>query len=390
MASNLTKTTKSVKKFLIFFSAFILIIILADYFIKSTSPLIPPGENTNSKYYPIKNEIFSKIPYPKIKGLTVANPTKVNVSKDAVKFPEFPSVLNVYKIKPEQEHLNEANQSREIAKTLELTSGESKIINNVMYFETINADRVFSFDKAQRLWNYQIKTNTIAALGYKDIEKYKTAGLSFMGSMQLNASNYFVNDYVKGYITYLDNQGNYTNIISNNANSTRIFLNKQIIAIEPTTEKIPILYSQVQRPYDLESIASMTIINKGEKISSDLLSFSYKAHDYESDIGIYPILSPTEAFEKIQNDGGYLYSMYEVDSNIFQKTTNPSIKEFKLNLSSTKIIYVESEIRDEQDPWTLYLQPFYQFSGQAKSLTNKNYEFSFIVPAVADTSYNIL
>jgi len=388
MASNLTKTTKSVKKLLIFFLVFIVIIILADYFIKSTSPITPPGDTTNSKYYPIKNEIFSKIPYPQIKGLTVANPTKIKVSKDTVKFPEFPPVLNIYKLKPEQEHLNEANQAREIAKTLELTSGESKIINNVIYFETINADRVFSFDKAQRLWNYRIKSLGINALGLKEIEKYKTAALSFMSSMQLNSGKYFEIDYTEGYITYLDNQGNYTSLTTNNANSARILLNKKILAIQPTTEKVPTLYSTIQRPNSTDSIASMTIINKGEKIYSDMYSFSYKAHDYETNIGIYPILSAAEAFEKIQNDGGYLFSMVEKNGNVFQNNNTQTIMEFKLTVNSTKLIYIEAETISSQEPWTQYLQPFYKFSGQAKSTYNKDYLFSFIVPALADASYS--
>lgn len=388
MASNLTKTTKSVKRFLIYFSIFVLVVIFADYFINKWKPITPPGGLADSKYYPIKNELFGKIPYPKIKGLTIANPTKVNVSKDKISFPEFPPVLSVYKLKLEQEHLNEANQAREIAQTLELTTGESKIINNVIYFETINADRVFSFDKAQRLWNYQNKLTNLKPLGYSDIEKYKSSGFSFLTSMQLNSNNLFTYNYIQGYITYLDNQGNYTNIVSNNANSAKILLNKNVLAIEPTTDKIPILYAQVQRPSSNQGIATLTVINKGEKIASDMLSFNYKAHDYETNVGIYQVLAPSVAFEKIQTDGGYLYSMNELNTNIFLITPNPSIKEFKLTVDSTKIIYIESENRNDLEPWTLYLQPFYQFSGQAKSLSSKNYTFSFIVPALTDESYS--
>jgi len=372
-----------------FFLIVSIIIIVADYFIKSTAPVLVPSENVNSKYYPVKSTVFDKIPYPKIKSLSVANPTKVKVSKDTVTFPDFPPVVYLYKINPEQEHINDANQARALSKTLELTSGESKIINNVMYFETLNSDRVLSFDKVQRFWNYNIKLNSFPTFKVNDLTKIKSNSISFLGSMQLNSSNSFEVSVINAYLTYADNKGGFTTVLNNNyANSARILLNKKIELIKPISTQLPVLYAQTLRPDFLEGIANMTVINSMEKISSDMISFSYKAHDYDSTIGVYPILTPAEAFEKIQNDGGFLYSLTEKNGNQLEKIASPSIKEFKLNINSTKLIYIESQNLSDQEKWTNYLQPFYQFFGQAKSLANKDFDFSFIVPALQDAYYN--
>ena len=387
MASNLTKTTKSVKKFLLYFAIFVIIIILADYLIKSTDKLNPPvEENNDSEYYPQIDTIFQNIPSPQIKNLPLAN-VGAKISKDQIKFPEFPPVVNIYKLKPEQENFYEANQAREIATLLKLTSAETKTINNVMYWETLDKNRTMSFDKSQRLWNYRINTQDLGNIKITSSEDLISQGIEFLNEMGLNNNYIFQSNVSNAYLTYLDDQDNYFSNSQNKPNSARLILNKEIELIKPITDEFPTLKAPIKRINYIDGIANMTLINNAKDIYKDMMLFNYKAHDYESSFGIYPIISISKAYDMIQNNQGYLYRLSENGSNLFEEATIKTIEEFKITLGNTKIIYIESININSQEPWTKFLQPFYLFEGQTKSSDNKTYSFSFIVPALDQSNY---
>ena len=388
MSSSLTNTTKSVKRFLIYFAIFVVIIIVADRIIsQSTKPTGTTTDTINTDY-PQPNKIFSQIPLPVLKNLPIGN-SKAKVSKDALNFPQFPPVVYVYKLKPEQENFNEANQARTIAALLKLNSGETKTVNNVMYWETYEQDRQMSFDKVQRLWNYKVKyTNLSALITNNNQDLFINNGIGYLNSMDLNTNSYFNLDGSTCYFTYLDNQGNYSiNGTANSVNSARLILNKRINLIIPVLQDLPTLTAPIQRDNYLDGIVNMTITGTGKEIFTNMIYFNYKVHDYENTLGVYPIISGLEAFDKIQNNQGYLYTLSEVGSDIFKTAVTPVISEFKITVANTKLIYIESFNIDSQEPWTEYLQPFYLFKGQTTSVDNKTYDFSFIVPALKTTDY---
>jgi len=389
MASNLTKTTKSVKKFLIYFAIFVIIIIVADYFTKSYVPITPPSNGIINSNYPQPNIAFMQIPSPQIKNLPLGN-SLAKISKNQIKFPDFPPVVNIYKLKPEQENFYEANRARTLASLLKLTSGETKTINNIMYFETMEKDRVLSFDKAQRLWNYRSSNTNLSKLSISQEDTLISSGISFLYQMEINNSDAFQKNVSTCYLTYLDNQGYYSNNSTNIINSAKLILNKEIDLIKPVQNDLPLLKAPIKRIDYLDGIVNMTIINQGKDIATDMIYFNYKVHDYENTVGIYPIITVSDAYDKIQNNQGFLYRLTEVGSNIFNNNPIPTINEFKINVENTKLIYIESFDSNNLEPWTKYLQPFFLFEGQAQSENNNLYSFSFIVPALNPANYSNL
>ena len=68
--------------------------------------------------------------------------------------------------------------------------------------------------------------------------------------------------------------------------------------------------------------------------------------------------------------------------------TQYEIEEYKVDPALTKLIYIEPENRDAGIPWTNYLQLYYLFEGTATTaISNKEATFSFLVPALSDSSY---
>lgn len=385
MSTKLRDATKSVRKYLYIAGGIVVIIIMLSWIGGGVNP--PPlANNPNNSNYPPANKLLNNIPRPVITSIKIAEDSPALVAKTSQKFPEFPNVINVYKIKPEREYAGEADSARETAKLLNFTREENKVINNVMYWETPDRNRFLQYDKAQRLWNYRYSTYPIVSNEAlkNNADDYINIANSFFSALRISSENISA---TKGRAEFIkiSPQGLIDNS-SSEPNAVKVQLFKNIVGIKPVINEVNTPLYVVRKYKYTDGIVNAIINGQGKLVHSNLLQLSYKNLSY-AESGIYNIITADEAFVKIQAKEGFLYRVVIDNRNEFEQETDIKVQQFRLDVSKTQLIYIEPESVNLEIAWTNYLQPFYLFEGTFQTTSGQNGQCAFIVPALQSDNY---
>lgn len=386
MATQLSKATSNVKRFLVYFIAFVFVVILIQSISEWIKPKpLAPDVFTN-KDYPVADKKFKLIPKPIIKSLITNNSTLGLISKKPLPFPTFPPIIYIYKINPEREYLGDAEKARKIADLLKLPTQETRTVNNVIYWETPDKNKTLTYDKFQRYWNFSSKSTNLPSSLPKTAQEYLYGGFSFLSMMRI--SNEYMGARVgRVDLVNVDAQRN-LNSLTTNPNAARIELFKELTMAKPINTKLETSIIETRRLDYYKGAANLLIIGKSEKIETDLIDFNYKEFEYNPEFAIYDLKPIDEAFDALQKNKGYLYRLTPTKSNIFGEYLSLEIKDFKVDPEKTKLIYMDPDNRDPAAPWTNILQPFYLFDGIATTTNNQEADFSFLVEALKAEDYS--
>lgn len=388
MATQLSQTTKLIRKAFFIFIAFIIIIYIIDFIINSIVPKEPViiTDDSISSLYPKANNLLGTIPKPKPKSLQLDSATKAKFSKDKVKFSDVPTTIFVYKINAFREQLEDAINARATAKKLGFNSFENYQLNNILYWETTNKNRTFSYDKINKIWLYNNNSKPQTHIDVNDPEKYKQLSVKFTNELDILSSD-FSDGESKLFFINKDNNNRLTSCNSkNNCSYARIDLFKKITQIQPLKNGSSPIKTSVIRYQPTEGIAQFTLtepVKSKENITTDLKEFKYKEFSYETEYGIYNTVDQEKAFNRLQNDEGFLIWLKLKTDDTFSEYTQLNISEFKVEMDKIQLVYIEPDDRTEEE-WTQYLQPYYVFQGTAYTKDNKEADFKYIVPALAN------
>jgi hypothetical protein len=370
MATQLKKATKQAKLFVLYFIGFVVLVLICNAIVQRSGNNGGNNDPDDTNYPPVKN-IFGVLERPSVAGMLLKQQTNPVFSKDKLEFPVFPDRVYVYKLKKERENLSDADLGRTIARNLELDLNSEKEINYVLYWTSSDQNRQFGFDKVHKVYSYLNKkiayTPTID-IRTSDITKYSQLITSFTSKFNLlNEQNR--NGLISVEFLNLSNSEyvKCTDICS----IIRAKFDKNILAIKPTNTKLESTSSDVLNILSLKGIVTMITNTRATKIE-DLISFETKQYTYEDNFGIYYIITPSEAYNRMQQGNGILY--YLEDENL-------NITDFRVSVNKTKIIYLEPEELIE-NTWANYLQPFWYFEGNAKTSSGTDTKFIYLVPAI--------
>lgn len=382
MATQLSNATKNAKRYLIIFGIIVVIIIIISWITSSVKPKIPTGTTTTVAGYPNADNLFKTIPKPELTSIKIAEGSPALVAKTGGTFPEMPATAYVYLIKPEREYAGDASSARTIATNFNFSKDETKVINNVMYWETPDKNRTLQYDKAQRLWNYRYATypTTSSTKLLTKADEYLKVSYSFFNSVGLS-SELISGNAGRAEFIQIDTNGNYTNS-SETFNAVKTSLFKKLLIITPTDSKITSPYAEVRKFKYTEGIVNMLLNGEGKTIKDNLLQLNYKNFSY-GDKGIYEILKPEEAFVMLQGGSGYLYRLVLNNENEYSTDlVSEKISQYRLDTTKTRIIYIEPENVNANIAWTNYLQPYYLFEGTFTTTTEQSGLCAFIIPAI--------
>ncbi len=391
MATKLSKTTKEVKQLLLYFLGFVVLVFIITWLSGVAKEPLNPPEASNKSDYPVADKKLGNIPAPVIQSLSIDQSSKALIAKNSSPFPTLPPVAYVYTIKAEREYLGDADTARSAAKILSFPSEETKVINNIMYWETTEKNRVFSYDKAQRLWDYHLnKYPLINSSGFiPNQAEYANMTISLMSRLGIK-TELFTPTYGRVDMVQVENNGQFTNQ-TNNPNASHVSLFKKVLMSKPLLEKNAATYTEVRRYQASSGIVEALLNGDGKTLVNNLWQFRYKQYSYGTDLGIYSLITPLEAFTKLQTrQDGYLYELNLDSSNYFGEPISLNVNEFTLEVNKLKIIYIEPENRLLDQPWTNFLQPYYYFTGTFVTKDQQKGTCAFIVPALTSESYTKL
>ncbi|MEI7578836.1 MAG: hypothetical protein WCJ58_02220 [bacterium] len=402
MATNLTKSISFARKALVIFIIFAVLSFAVQWITITITkkPIVAPPFTVENSAYIAPNNLFGALPKVPLQSLELAPNTKAAFAiLGNAKLYQFPSSANVYSIGSFRDRLGNADQARKVAEKLGFPFNETSQQDSLMVWNNGSLTRTLSYHKILQEWelkvNYQKDPYTSINIPLDFQTNYLESGNSILDQLLLNTG------YFKGATAQVDpiiikpdgtlqSMPDYTL-----ARYMHIYQYRAVQAsslkpnFNPATVVGPqyALNGEVRRSNYLGSSAEFIIQSSGKNLASDLVYFRFKDYSYEI-VGTYPMLDVNLAWENIQNNKGYLYWLKLQDNDYFAPYEQLTITEFRIDVNKTKIIYLEPESRDENNRWTLYLQPFYYFSGTALTTDGRKADFAFLVDALSPASYS--
>ncbi len=389
MATQLKKTTENVKKYAIYFIIFVVVVFIIDWATRGATVIPVPGDDPYYEGYPKPDNLFDKIPKPGISSIEATTGTRGIISKKTIAFPTFPPVGYIYKIKPEREYLNDAQLGKDVAKSLGFPD-DYTVLQNVMNWTSEDSKKTLTFDRFQKYFKYSVSNIDLPTLSETEKDEIFDRGIKIFQSLRLKTTE--MDEKASSVnLLFRSPQGNVTTNVSN-YNCAQVLINKYIVASEAKTNDYPDTMAPVRKYSYYKGIATLLIKAESDnqkEMINDLISLEYKALEYEETPGIYKLKTVDEAYQSLQLNKGFLYRLHLITENFLSPNqTKYEIEEYKVDPALTKLIYIEPENRDAGIPWTNYLQLYYLFEGTATTaISNKEATFSFLVPALSDSSY---
>lgn len=398
MSSNLSKSTSMVRKGVIGFVIFAIVVLLLQFIMNTlTGEETDPGPSVVSRSaYESESLAFSKLPKPQVDSLTLAPNTRAIFSlSNNQRLPEFPPVVRVYEIQPLAEKLGDADRARQTAVELGFAAKESRLIDDTLYWEIDGLTRSLTYHKVQKEWNYEVDLAKDPATAEnielsEDTEFYQELNYRLLASLKID-TEYFSDGIAKVDFININLADVYTTAeVKDDARYVRVALFKSLRAATLKDSYRPssnddVIYDDldaVVRKFDyISGPANIVVQGEVKDPDTDYVRFDYKDYDY-GDFGVYPAITAEQAWDNIQANMGYLIWLRPQDKDQFEEYDQLSVSEFIADVDRTQIVYIEPDNRIASEEWTHYLQPYYMFEGVANLTDGRKAEFVFIIEAV--------
>ena len=379
--SKLSQTTIKVRKYVIGFLVFSIVVMLFQIiykYVKNSDTFKPKVD-----YYASIDNSFGTILYPKIDTLIISDDSTPEFATNG-KFPTFPSSVNVYQVKKPRETFSSLVKAEDIAKSLGFKTDYHKDGNLVIWQED---GRYFSFDRLTQDMYY--KNSKLS--GNKDFSSYLDARESIDNAFKkiLSQLKIYTNSYrINNQYYLLDEDDSYKLVTSLDlANYLRrdYKLQYEIVSIasiykdlkKDTGDVKPIngiLYTD--NLFEGEFYVIMAKDALGGDLIENLKEFKLRILDVDIDAkGVYKLKPPEVAWEDVKKGRGYLKFLGE-DSELFMDYKQVKVKRFLLDINKIELAYYMP------DKWTGYIYPIYIFRGLANIEGGKTVNFVFYANAI--------
>ncbi len=189
MASSLETATSSARKFVIVFAIFAIGMIFIQIFVTAGQSPPPTDLGSPNTAYPSSDEALGKIPRPQVKPLELSAGTQASYALDT-KLPDFPPVIQVFKISQPRERLGSVSTARNIAKALKFAPEEELISEDVIEWRRETPASTLQYNKVAQQWNISSDLAAADKSLFIDTELLTDSRLSWLSSTGFN-KNYF-------------------------------------------------------------------------------------------------------------------------------------------------------------------------------------------------------
>lgn len=397
MSTSLSRTTASVRRFVLFG----IIAIVAIYIVQSTThfldpiiwptPSVRPSGTTVVSNCPATKLTFGQIPKLKLSSYTLAANTRAKFSTDTTNFPTFPTSLTVYKLDKMYEKLDDVDRARATALALGFRTSSEVGGDTSISWQSTDENKTFTFDKSNHSWNLITNlNNTSLTLLDSSINSYSSVVNTIQNTVDLSNTNYTNYEVEYRYVLRKFDKTLESIEQINKANILNIDYYKTVQAItcKDKDGKTVITRSRIVAPDYKDQSYTVQLTGLGKNLQTDMLSLKVREFEFSTTTGIYPTITYDEAYAMLEENKGVLYWILPEDGDIYATYQPLKIEEFVINIANIKIVYVEPQKYLDNDTSTQYIQPYYQFSGKATTNTDQIVDFIFLVPALQSTSYS--
>lgn len=395
--SSLITTTETVKKYLIYFGIFILVVILLQFCLNSVQRGggLPGGGSGEDGIKPFKEataEVAELGTPPDLPSVAISSKSDLLFNVDN-NFQELQfDAVNVYKIEQPRERFATETKAEDIAERFGFESRPQRQGADRSILKWQDGTRELTYDKVKQELNFnnfsiypnrgEVFTRDEASLGQD--------GARLIENLGLNRPNLDLGNIKINYLTRVGSRFEETSPGTATFVMIRAYRSLEGASLKTDADGEPL--SALERDYEplnfdvvyedyLSAPLEIIIAASDRMEADDIYSVRYIDWNIEPDPQTYKIITPAEAWENVKAGKGSLQLLNEFGFDPFQTGKRPGkeVLSFTANYLETEVAYLET------NEWHGYFYPIYIFRGRAKlsnSPNQDNADFVFYAYAI--------
>lgn len=330
----------------------------------------------------------------------------------------FPESAYVYKIEEPREKLDTIEKALNVADVLgfptncissadlQLNPDIASQVDKCVYegedyvFTSAQGTKTLNFNKTLSKWQMTTQLfNNLDARGLgallNDPTQYSGAASSILRNLGFSSSAGLSSAYIEYDYANVDSAGNFFEPeVQTNAKYVFIEIYRKFRVADPKTEQElakettdELILDNIPGPIDgivysddpARGIISLIGGNDLSELDSELFFMSFTDFEYATrgvTRGIYPIITPAEAWSRIQLGQGFLTYLVPENGNTFEKYPNLNVTRFFGDATRTTLAFYEPK------EWTGFVTPIYVFKGRAELQDGRQASFTIFVEAL--------
>ncbi len=378
--SGLTRVISTTKKSLIYIGLFFVAFLLFSFVIYSITQYV-------HNYYLKKQSLlaqngFGVIPQANFKKISISSKVKPQfILNNTVNINNYPKLLNVYKLQRPQLTLSSLDTVKNLISNMGINNPQESNISPFLYqWSTLHHKIIFNLNDLS--FNISLLSSLSSYINYQT-----SNGYSFNFN-QASSAESAVYGFLQG-LSYENALGQTVNLMNMNSSyfsAVPVTINNNSIGLSNTTGEIPNAYYVFYRKHingykiygSNPEVTSINFLVDNTSISGLNGIISANFTNYNIGKGsTYNIISPYQAFIKMQSGSGALVSTYQsLNGNPYIVNYNADYKVSKFYVNNISLGYYEPP------SYTNYLIPIYVLSGELYLTNNQILNFSYYVNAL--------
>jgi len=397
MASSLYNSSKNARKVFIVILIIALVYIGIDTYgklVKSTQIVAP----AHFSFYKDPDYLLGSIGIigtPKIAAISFSGNPTYSLSNP---FNSFPDVAYIYKIDKPRELLTTIDDAQKTAQLLGFTTIADQQGDDFTWTAAATT-KTLKFNKSNGVWSLRTKYNdNIEAKKNKNLFSDDTqydssvsgviSSLGFENSYGLTdgaINTSFADIQSDGTLFKPDNSRNSKYVVANifrNIDYSELrtgidlsgIKDKSLVPTAPPKVKV---YKSDAKKGEFRLVVSNDLSSYARDIFEwDFINFAYSFKDGVIQRGLYPIITPEEGWNLVQNKKGFLTQITPEDGNTLLSYSNLGLTQVVADGFKTEFGYFEP------DEWTGYIYPIFIYTGRAQLSNGKQASFKIYVDAI--------
>ncbi|MCA9378834.1 hypothetical protein KC640_00240, partial [Candidatus Dojkabacteria bacterium] len=332
MAQNsLYLLSTQVRKIVLLALSVILLVLAIDTAIKFLNSPANPFFPITSLYLD-PNDALGSIPSPNIPTQSIDDASSPTFSFEGV-FPEMPDSAFVYRIEKPREKLDTIENAVTSAATLGFSADYTEGDSGLLSWENSTQSRSLEFDRNLHTWRMRTqyfvdaeaaKPKSVSA----DLDSYASKGRSILSTLGFSEPSLTTGVATAQYAK-LGINGLFTNPLSaSSADYVTIDVYRKLdMSQAKLRSQIPDALQGVDLPEDYAGTvyksdprigsAHMVVTGEVDNLKRDVYEFDFTDYEYNYNYGIYAVLTPQEAWNKVQLGGGALVLIQSQTADYF-------------------------------------------------------------------------
>jgi len=384
--ASLMQVTTTARRFVVGCLVFLLLAIVYQVV---RDRIVSPGTLTPGTSDPFlaANNLFGKdLPALSLESLSLAEGSTPEFGVEN-RFGEFPKNVNVYKVLKPRERFGTVETGEEVAGRLAFTGPFAKLSETELQWKS--ATRTLTFEKVLKRWKFETNysSDAKAQATHKinpDKDAYESGAKTVLSSVGLRIEEL---ERSNGEVYFMNLENGQLKEVSSpsSADFAQVQLFWQRVVATPKdkifvagtsvpNETAPIV-GNVYRENPVLGSSTVILSDAGTSIDN-LYAFELTQWEIDPVSGVYAIITPEEAWDKVQKGEAFLRQLVRNGKSPLGLYEPLVVKRFVTSNEDVSIGYFESTNYSE------YELPIYVFKGRAELADGGEAEFVFYVDAL--------